>query len=176
MTANLPKLALSIRQPWCWAILFAGKDIENRSWQATNHGLKWRGRIAVHAVKGMSREKYDDAYSFMRSIGVECPPAADLRRGAIVGSVEVVDVVNKSNSPWFFGPRGIVLRDPEVCTPIPCVGQLGYFEWKRAEIETPPPAKWMLPPQPKPVQQALPIAAPSEDDLFGGGVGGAQNG
>ena len=25
--------ALSIRQPWAWAILHAGKDIENRDWR-----------------------------------------------------------------------------------------------------------------------------------------------
>lgn len=30
--SDLPPLALSIRQPWAWAILCAGKDIENRSW------------------------------------------------------------------------------------------------------------------------------------------------
>lgn len=34
--------ALSVRQPWAWAIIFAGKDIENRSWQAVNHGLNQR--------------------------------------------------------------------------------------------------------------------------------------
>lgn len=160
--STIPKLALSVRQPWAWAIIFAGKDIENRSWQATNHGLRWRGRIAIHAAKGMSREEYEDAYSFMREISVECPAAADLRRGAIIGSVEVVDVVNESDSSWFFGPRGIVMRNPEVWTPIPCVGQLGYFEWRQADIEPPAPAKWMLPTISKP--QSSPV--PQEADLF----------
>lgn len=151
MSKELPHLALSVRQPWAWAIVAAGKDIENRSWQAVNRGLKWRGRICIHAAKGMTRDEYDDAYDFMRSIDIHCPPAADLVRSAIIGSVEVVDVVNRSESKWFFGPRGLVLRDAELWTPIPCIGQLGYFEWSRADIELAKPAKWMLP-KPEPAQ------------------------
>lgn len=48
---NLPELALSVRQPWAHAIIYFDKDIENRTWQAVNHGLKIRGRIAIHAIK-----------------------------------------------------------------------------------------------------------------------------
>lgn len=108
-----PAIALSVRQPWAWAIIHGGKDIENRSWQAVNHGLNRLGRIAVHAAKGMTQREYVDASSFMSSIGVICPPAAELERGGIIGSVEVIGVCTASPSPWFFGPRGLVLRDPE---------------------------------------------------------------
>lgn len=163
--STLPRLALSVRQPWAWAIVAAGKDIENRSWQAVNHGLRQRGRICVHAAKGMTRDEYEDASEFMADIGVKCPAPADLIRSAIVGSVEVVDVVSHSESKWFVGPRGLVLRDAELWSPIPCIGQLGYFDWRRADIELPQPARWMLPPAPKPVQQPLPIEV-GEDDLF----------
>lgn len=52
--SDLPTIALSVRQPWAWAIIYAGKDIENRSWQAVNRGLKQRGRVAIHAAKGMN--------------------------------------------------------------------------------------------------------------------------
>lgn len=151
---GLPRLALSVRQPWPWAILYAGKDIENRSWQAVNHGLNQRGRIALHASKGMTKDEYEDAAEFMAKIGVVVPPPHELPRGCIIGSVEVVDVVTKSESQWFFGPRGIVLRDPVPCRPIPCVGALGYFEWKAAGDEVvPPPARWMLPTTPAPKQR-----------------------
>lgn len=143
---DLPRLALSVRQPWTWAILHAGKDIENRSWQAVNHGLNQRGRIALHASKGMTKEEYEDAAEFMVGLGITTPPPHELPRGCIVGSVEVVDVVTKSDSKWFFGPRGLVLRDPIACQPIPCVGALGYFEWKAAGDEVmSAPARWMLP-------------------------------
>lgn len=159
---NLPRLALSVRQPWPWAILFAGKDIENRSWQAVNHGLNQRGRIALHASKGMTRDEYEDAAEFMVGIGVTAPPPHELPRGCIVGSVEVIDVVTKSESKWFFGPRGLVLRDPTPCEPIPCIGALGYFEWKPSDDAMPAPARWMLPKQPSPDQPASPDAATNQ--------------
>jgi len=157
---DLPKLALSVRQPWAWAIIYAGKDIENRSWQAVNHGLRQRGRIAIHAAKGMTRDEYEDTVDFLVSRGVGCPDAKDLMRGGIIGSVEVVDVVSESASPWFFGPRGLVLRNPEPCTFVPAVGQLGYFEWKPADASiVPEPAAWMLPPKVKPEKVAAPVQA-----------------
>jgi len=147
---NLPDKALSIRQPWAWAIMFAGKDIENRSWQAVDHGLKVRGRIAIHAAKGMTRKEYLEAADFMATIGVACPPAIDLWRGAIIGTIDVVDVVSEHHSPWFFGPRGLVLRDPKAFVPAPVSGALGYFNWQNRRInDFPEPAKWMLPEQPK---------------------------
>lgn len=47
---SLPDIAVSVRQPWAWAIIHAGKDIENRSLAAVKHGMK-PGRIAIHAAK-----------------------------------------------------------------------------------------------------------------------------
>jgi len=40
--------ALTIREPWAWAITYGGKDVENRSWPAPT----WCTRIAVHAGAG----------------------------------------------------------------------------------------------------------------------------
>ena len=34
-----PTQAFSVRQPWAWAILHAGKDVENRSAAALHAGL-----------------------------------------------------------------------------------------------------------------------------------------
>jgi hypothetical protein len=167
--ADIPRLAISVRQPWAWAIIFAGKDIENRSWQAVNHGLRQRGRIAIHAAKGMARDEYECARDTInhilhsRGTDLRCPAPADLLRGGVIGSVEVVDVVSDSDSPWFFGPRGLVLRDPEVWTFIPCIGALGYFEWRRADPNVvPPPAKWMLPAATS-VRTSTQTAEPSAD-------------
>lgn len=150
---DLPSVALSVRQPWAWAIIHAGKDIENRSWQAVNWGLNQRGRVAIHASKGIGRDEYDDARDTINQIlkahpasGFECPAAIDLLRGGIIGTVDVVDVVTDSDSDWFFGPRGLVLRNPAPCEFIPAVGALGYFSWKPADKSiVPVPAKWMLP-------------------------------
>jgi hypothetical protein len=141
---DLPRFALSVRQPWAWAIIHAGKNIENRGHVAITKGGMKRGRIAVHASKGMTQEEYAHAYDFMRSIDVVCPPPGALIRGGIIGTVDVVDVVTKSASPWFFGPRGLVLANALACDPIPCSGALGYFEWKESgAIEQ--SLKWMRP-------------------------------
>lgn len=148
--SDLPELALSARQPWAHAIIYFSKDIENRSWQAVNHGLRHRGRIAIHAAIGMTKAEYWEAREFIDRLGWTCPDPHALRRGGIVGSVEVVDVVNRSESPWFFGPRGLVLRDPKPCGFIPAKGELGYFRWKPADPPVvPAPARWMLPQPPK---------------------------
>lgn len=159
---ELPKLALSVRQPWAWAIIHGEKDIENRSWQAVNHGLRQRGRIAIHAAKGMTREEYEDASEFIRATSGYCPDAHELYRGGIIGSVEVIDVVSQSDSPWFFGPRGLVLRAAKPCDFIPAVGALGYFKWTEADASVvPPPAKWMLPSPP--IATASDVLRPTQD-------------
>jgi hypothetical protein len=137
--------ALSVRQPWAWAIIHAGKDVENRSVGAVRHMVLHPGhRLAIHAARGMMREEFEDAADFMRWIGVTCPPAAELTRGAIIGSVGIVGVVSKSDSLWFFGPRGILVCDPRPREPIAAVGAPGLFSWSPAG-EVAAPAKWMLP-------------------------------
>lgn len=162
----IPKIALSVRQPWAWAIIHAGKDIENRSWQAVNHGLRRRGRIAIHAARGMTRDEYEDAKEFMSLLGVTAPPPGDLLRGGIIGSVEVVDVVTRHDSFWFTGPRGLVLRNPEPCALIPAKGALGYFKWARGgDKDVPPPALWMLPPKPTALDKRA-DALPDQPDLW----------
>lgn len=122
--------ALSIRQPWAWAILHAGKDIENRVWQPRNSALRFRGRVLLHASKGCTRKEFDEACEYMYVLVGASPigELAELPRGAIVGAMTIADVVTQSDSKWFEGPVGLVLKDvvalPE---PIPCKGALGYF-------------------------------------------------
>ncbi len=152
----IPRVALSVRQPWAWAIIFAGKDIENRSWQAVNHGLKKRGRIAIHAAEGMTQDEYEDAAAFMADLGVRCPPPAELDRGGIIGQVFVADVVTKSESPWFMGPRGLVLKDAEPCDFVRAKGALGYFNWHEHAGPPVTPARWMLPKLPEHPRLDLP--------------------
>jgi hypothetical protein len=123
--------ALSIRQPWCWAILNAGKDVENRDWFR-----QFRGRIAIHAAKGMTASEFKSANMFIRRVsGVWCPAPQTIKRGAIVGTVEIVGCVRQSNSAWFQGEYGFVLREPiALATPIPYKGALGFWDVP-AEIE-----------------------------------------
>lgn len=144
---NLPPLALSVRQPWAWAIIHAGKDIENRSWQAVNLGTMEPKPVCIHASKGMTQAEYEAAKQFMAELGVDCPSASELVRGAIIGTVTITSIVNKHSSPWYMGPRGLVLEDPITIEPIACKGALGFFNWREkwqqgGEVDQAKP--WML--------------------------------
>ncbi len=108
--------ALTIRQPWAWAILIGRKRVENRSWST-----RFRGRLLVHAAA----RPWAGATT---PLG-EVPPLLPL--GAIVGSVEVVDCVPVAElleDRFAFGPWCWVLRDPEMFRhPIPYRGRLGLY-------------------------------------------------
>jgi ASCH domain len=122
--------ALSVRQPWAWAIIRAGKDIENRNWPKGR--FIPRGRIAIHASKTMTKSEYFDfmvfyarTQPFDRPI---LPCAEDFEKGGIIGTVDLVDVVTESKSTWFEGPIGLVLSNPRPLPFIPWNGMLGFWE------------------------------------------------
>lgn len=117
--------ALSIRQPWAWLILHGGKDIENRIWK-TN----FRGRVLIHAAKGMTREEYEAASKYVWAINprVVLPAFDEMKRGGIVGSVEIVDCVQQDDSRWFSCWYGFKLANPKPLPFVPLKGALGFFE------------------------------------------------
>jgi len=128
--------ALSIRQPWAWMILHAGKDIENREWPT-----RFRGRVLIHASKGMTHSEWEDAWDFAHPIGCGRPwdtglTFDNIERGGIVGSVEIVDCVTRSDSPWFMGTYGFVLRDPVVLPFQPYRGALGFFDVPNEDVSS----------------------------------------
>lgn len=126
---TLPDRALSIRQPWAWAILIAGKDVENRS-----RRFHYRGPICIHAAKGVGAIEYMEARKLIVAItGSRANPpklADEFERGGIIGTAEIVDCVEASDSPWFFGPFGLVLANVQPVPFIPVKGALGLFKWK----------------------------------------------
>lgn len=157
---DFPTLAISVRQPWAWAIAAAGKDIENRSspqpWLGFVRTCAARGvpaRVFVHAAKGCTGQEYDDAESFMYDLDLVgdhrvrhdvdddedderlpelwIPELAELPRGAIVGSVTIVEVVRvaqlRTASPWAVGEWCLVLADFEALPVTPCKGALGLW-------------------------------------------------
>ncbi|MDA8231309.1 MAG: ASCH domain-containing protein [Magnetospirillum sp.] len=106
---DFPRVALSIRQPWANRILVGGKDIENRTWRTS-----FRGPVLIHAAQAIDPFAGEDA-------------ALGMRRGGIVGVMEIVDCVTQSASPWFGGPYGFVLCNPRPLRFAPCRGKLGFF-------------------------------------------------
>lgn len=128
--------ALSIRQPWAWIIIHGGKNVENRVW---NYIPKLRGRIYIHAAKGMTEEEYEDGRLFAERVwesdgeSRDLPPMRDLERGGIVGTAEIIgyldnDYTKTAMYPWYLGDLGIVLSDPQPCEFRPIKGMLGFFE------------------------------------------------
>jgi hypothetical protein len=115
--------AISIQQPWAWAILHAGKDIENRTWPT-----KVRGRVQIHAGKKIDK----DGLQFLRLVGIE--PPSGLPTGAFVGEVTIADCcedceVAGDSEKWAFGPWCFLLEKPAAyAEPIPGRGMLGFFE------------------------------------------------
>ncbi len=135
----LPEFAISIRQPWAWLILHAGKDIENRSWPT-----KFRGRVLVHAAKGMTREEYAEGACFAWSLSdgkILLPRYEALDRGGIAGEVEIVGCVARSTSEWFVGYWGFELVNPRPLPFIPCRGALGFFRPVLPEATSPDEAR-----------------------------------
>ncbi len=140
-----PARALSVRQPWAWAILFAGKRIENRS-----RNTNVRGDFLLHAAKGCTAKEYAAAARFMalrglvRVAGITpkqtwlpgcdppiLPPLEELQRGGFVGVASLVDVVRPGDlegGPWhepkFYGWR---LDNVEAIPFRKASGLLGFF-------------------------------------------------
>ncbi len=150
--------ALSIRQPWAWAILHAGKDVENRSWRPNGANMRaartlQNDHILLHAARGMTRTEHEafcDTYAEIRartSVHLPSTPTFDelkTVRGGIVARARLVGIVIDSMRPqdyttrlelarareslWYFGPVGLVLGEVKPLPFTPCQGALGFFD------------------------------------------------
>lgn len=131
--------ALSLKQPWAEAILFLGKDIENRVW-STHH----RGPLVIHCSKGW--DKAGDEFLRTHFKDYNRDRAREMR-GGFYGMMWVTGVYGFNstfknfahpalkNNIWAFGPwcwtlgngtdqpKAIVLK-----TPIKGDGRLKFFD------------------------------------------------
>lgn len=136
--------ALTVQQPWAWAIVHGGKDVENRT-QLWSH----RGELAIHAGMRVSERGLDSwlLQEAWRRAGE--PPIVTSEVGAIIGLVDLVDAhlavecVDEHGvmcSPWAessYDEHGgktrrdivhLVLENPRpLATPVPCRGALGLW-------------------------------------------------
>lgn len=142
---------LTVRQPWAWAIIHGGKDVENR---VRNLAGEYRGPVAIHAGKS-----YDSAWQSrvlddaMQSSGARREPGDPPwwgNLGAIIGVVDLVDVhldtdheddagmpsVCRCRSSWAeAGAHHLVLANPlALVEPIPYKGALGLRELDAATV------------------------------------------
>lgn len=136
--------AITVRQPWAWAIVHGGKDVENRT---RNIAGGYRGPVAIHA--GLAP---DTAAQGHWPLGDLIPSQAWKVRGMFVGVVDLVDVHAAAfleDDPWewccrpwgdppgilmkadgkFTGPRQhLALANPRpLPVSVPCRGKLGLW-------------------------------------------------
>jgi hypothetical protein len=121
--------AISIRQPYAFAIVHGFKPVENRDWRHP-----YRGPVLIHAGQ---KEETDQVTRIIALIADQTgTPFGKLHalykkhsaRGAIVGRATVADCVTAHASRWFNGPFAFVLTDPEFCEPQRFRGALSFFE------------------------------------------------
>jgi hypothetical protein len=114
--------ALSIKQPWAYAILNKGKDIENRKWKT-----KFRGNFLIHAAKTTALNAPLELHNEWLTAYERGEDSAML--GGVVGVVELVDCLESTNSKWHQqGLWGFVLREPVKLPFRPLKGMLSFFE------------------------------------------------
>lgn len=98
--------ALTVRQPWAWAIIHGGKDIENRT---RNLAGSYRGPVAIHAGLAAFEQHNLGASAHRDAHGSEVP--TEIIYGAFIGVVELVDVhecVCDTDTP----PNGLCCSSP----------------------------------------------------------------
>lgn len=108
-------LALTLRNPWASAVFTLGKDVENRTW-VTSH----RGLVAIHAGRSLDLHAAPWVIDAVRDTMIY---------GAVVGVVELVDIVVDSTSKWaLLGYHHWLISSARALDePVPCSGRQGLF-------------------------------------------------
>lgn len=125
--------AITVKNPWAWSILHAGKDVENRS-QSINH----RGTLYIHVAKRDDEAGYEN--ETFRQARAKAPQAVKNNlhlKGHVLGTVEVVGChystecrtaegyCSKWARPGFYHWE---LANPKpLACPFPEIGQLGLW-------------------------------------------------
>jgi hypothetical protein len=109
-------LALTVRQPWATLIVRGRKDVENRSWRPPRRIIGQR--IAVHAA-ARRVDLHDLDGDALLAV-----------RGAIIGTVVVIDCVDDSPSPWAMDDcyHWLLANPVLLAEPLVCAGARGV--WK----------------------------------------------
>lgn len=138
--------ALSVIQPWTYALLWLGKDVENRDWRSPPPADLIGQRFCLHASKKLDRESAasleDDGFvlphevplgaiagsarlrGWVRDDGALCNPKV-LRHSSSLTRDEAEALVR---SRWRLGPLLLAIDQRlSYAEPIPCKGALGFW-------------------------------------------------
>lgn len=129
---ELPTMkVLTVRQPWAWAIIYAGKWIENRGKRTW-----YKGTVAIHASKWWNEKQVLQLFQenpglrqYVRNNHMPLMDALKFQCGKIIGTAELSECCYSENqrvciggsrlrigdSPWYVGPWAWVLTDTARC-------------------------------------------------------------
>jgi len=118
--------ALTLHQPWAWAVAHAGKRVENRTWHpprsligqylAIHAGAQPRGRALAEFeyVREELGAPEIDALDFSAVVAVV----------RVTGALETPDVLTPQQRRWYMGPVAWLLDDVVTLpTPVPARGR-----------------------------------------------------
>lgn len=124
--------AITVRQPWAYAIARLGKNVENRSWP-----VNYRGTLAVHAGAAWDGDDAQSTVAFTARRSYADVDPARSQRSVIVAVVDLVGVccVGLDGRGCDCGPWAISgqchwrLTNPRpLAEPVPCTGRLGLWD------------------------------------------------
>lgn len=129
---NPVQIALTLQQPWPWAIVTLGSRIINRGW-FPNRDIIGRP-IGLHGGVIPRGSRYRSAEMIAADLAETHSATDKIGNGypwlieGIFAVVTVKEVVQSSSSPWFQGPYGWVLDDVTILNhPIPVRGMQGFW-------------------------------------------------
>lgn len=133
-------VGLTLRHPWAWAICYAGKNCENRTWKPHPNRLRPGQWFGLHGGGYPREERWNEALAdlaALQNLGL-VSRALNLKDVIVEGICAVLQyegTVHQTqggpirNSPWFAGPvawtwsRMIVLPEP-----VPSRGAQGLWD------------------------------------------------
>ena len=122
--------AITVRQPWAWAIMHGGKDVENRT---RNMAGTYRGPLVIHAGKTHDEDDYYDVQDLLPD-GTAIPD--DLALGSAIGVADLVHVHHafgcaQSCSAWSVADQFhlVLVNQRPFPEPIPYKGALGLWNF-----------------------------------------------
>ena len=104
--------AITVRQPWAWAIMCGLKDVENRS---RNIAGNYRGPLVIHA--GLAKFEQDNMASRAHRDAHGTELSTVVHFGAALGVVDLIDVHES-------GEQGACTWDESLCSEWAMVGGL----------------------------------------------------
>ncbi len=120
----IPRVGLSVRQPWAACLVRGLTPVVNRGGRLLESAVG--ERIAIHASLGLDPAEVEACRRACGLAGVALPVGA-LPQGAVVAVATEAGCVEHSPSPLFEGPWGWLLKDVVPVAPIPCRGALGLW-------------------------------------------------